>query len=339
MRDAARLDSTGLRLGQGQTVMSGWAWTGGLIGRRTVPISLLIAGLAILAFVAYTARPVSGFAINSSLTNGTETDRSDDLLDAARWSDLPGSYVDDGVRGLGGGLEYAVSEEFCAKIIPQFVDNPTCEEIRDSIQQGFDTWSLEHPLLRFEDVSDSVQAALPPSGADAPWRGYGAEIDLFALTPKEYTNVKGYGAWTQFWYKYRDPLGTNGQILSGNSMTSADIVFNSQACYFLDPALDVEGCNNFGFLLVHETGHVFGLDHVGYEDTAFFDTDYDPSNSIEIDCESPHNGLKLSPNSNSKSVMNLGLWEGETEIELSADDVGALQFLYPVCSGDELISG
>lgn len=291
-----------------------------------------VAVIVAFAVVAVAARPVAGFAIDASLTNGTPNDLSDDLLDAARWSDRQGSLVEDGVRGLGGGLEYAVSAEFCATLIPQFIDNPSCEDLRLTIQQTFDIWTRDHPKLRFKDVTGLVEPELPPSWVNDPWRGYGAEIDLLALSPDQYPNVRGYGAWTQFWYLFSDPMGTNGSILSGNSMTSADIVINSEACYYLDQAMAEDSCNNFGYLLLHETGHVFGLDHSNRTDIGYFDNDYDPSNPMLVDCESPHSGLVLSPFVNPDSVMNVDQWkQGPVRMDLSADELGALRFLYPVC--------
>ncbi len=303
------------------------------------PLWPWVAVTLVMAIAAVTtAQPVGGFAIDASLTNGTPSDSSDDLLDAARWSDSPGSYVDDRVRGLGGGLEYSISPEFCSRLIPRFIDPPSCDELRLSIQQTFDLWTQDHPKLKFEDVSGRVAPALPPSWVGDPWRGFGAEIDILALNPNQYANVSGYGAWTQFWYLYADPMGTNGRVLPGNSLTSADIVINSWACFYLDPAMAVDGCNNFGLLLLHETGHVFGLDHSNRADNGYFDSDSDSLNAILIDCESPHKGLELSQFFDPRSVMNLDQWDPEQDkMELSADDLGALRFLYPVCSEPEAL--
>lgn len=287
----------------------------------------------IQAVAAIAAEPAAGFSIDASLTNGTPSDTSDDLLDAARWSDRPGSYVENRVRGLGGGLEYSVSSDFCDSLIPRFVDNPSCEDLRVAIQQTFDLWTEDHPKLRFEDVSSRVGTELPPSWVSDPWTGYGAEIDLMALSPDEYARVQGYGAWTQFWYLFADPIATNGLVLPGNSLTSADIVINSEACFYLDPAMAAGACNNFSFLLLHETGHVFGLGHSNNEDNGYFDSDFDPLNSMLVDCETLHKGLALSSFVNPDSVMNLDQWvQRQAKVELSADEIGAIRFLYPVCS-------
>lgn len=343
MKNTLFLDGFRLRRAQQRSAIPGPIRTGHGIRtacRLSATFWPWVAVILVLAVAAVSARPAAGFSIDAGLTNGTPFDRSDDLLDAARWSDLPGSYVEDRVRGLGGGLEYAVSSEFCASLIPQFIDTPSCEELRISIQRTFDIWTQDHPALRFEDVSGRVEAELPPSWVGDPWRGFGAEIDLLALSPEQYANVGGFGAWTQFWYVFTDPLGTNGRTLPGNSLTSADIVINSQACFYLDPAMAVDGCNDFGFLLLHETGHVFGLDHSNRRGNRHFDNDFDPFNPMLIDCDSPDKGLELSPFVDPLSVMNLDRWEpGQAQMELSADELGALRFLYPICSDADATSG
>ena len=85
-----------------------------------------------------------------------------------------------------------------------------------------------------------MEAERPPSWVEDPRRGFGAEIDLLALSPDQYANVRGFGAWTRFWYVFVDSLGTNGRMLPGNSITSADIVIDSQLYFFLDPVLAEE---------------------------------------------------------------------------------------------------
>ena len=306
----------------------------------SVPVWVYLAVLLVLAFAILTVRPAAGFSIDPSLTNGTPFDRSDDLLDAARWSDGAGSYVEHGVRGLGGGLEYSISPEFCARLIPRFIDSPSCDDLRRSVQQAFDVWAEENPKLRFVDVSGRVEAQLPPSWVADPWRGFGAEIDLLALSPDQFANVRGLGAWTQLWYLFADPLGTNGRVLPGNSITSADIIINSQACFYLDPESARSRCNNFGALLLHETGHIFGLGHSNDVDNGYFDTDDDPFNAMLIDCESPRRGLKLSSSADPQSVMNPGQRElGQARMELSEDELGAIRFLYPICFDAVDLSG
>lgn len=280
-----------------------------------------------------TAVSVMAFTIDENLTNQTPIDYSDDLNDAARWSNVPGSFVAQGVRGLGEGLEFTVASDFCTRLIPLFIDDPTCPQLRQSIQQGFDLWAEGHPNLEFVDVSERVRPKLPPPGASDPWRGYGSEIDIFALSSEEYPRLGTLSASTQFWYLFADPIGTNGEVQSGNTLTSVDMVFNSASCYHFDPALTGRGCNHFGSLLLHEIGHALSLDHPNDYRGRNFDSDRDPTNPMPIDCESPTKGLKLSPSIDTQSVMTS--FPGKprpVQTELSADDLGGRNFLYPICS-------
>ena len=120
--------------------------------------------------------------------------RTDDLLDAARWSNLQGSLVTHGVRGLGGGLEYAIASDCCTTLILQIVDSPSCNKLKGVIQEKLDGWSEGHLVLHFVNETNAVGAELPPEGSAEPWRGYGAEIDIFAKDPKEYPKVERSGA-------------------------------------------------------------------------------------------------------------------------------------------------
>jgi len=279
-----------------------------------------------------------GFTLDDALTNGTPDDPSDDLLDAARWSDVPGSLVEEGVRGLGGGLEYSIASDFCTRLIPRFIDfpKPSCDELREAIRRAFDRWAAGHPVLTFTDVSARINPMLPPVGHSRPWEGFGAEIDLFALSPAEYPKVRNLGAYTSFWYLYADPLGTNGRELPGNTLTSADIVFNTSVCYHLSPALAGRGCNHFESLVLHEIGHALALDHPNEFPHRNFDTDNDPTNEIPIDCVDPTKGLKLSAKIDSNAVMNSSLGRPQpVRLELTNDDLGGRNFLYPICEEAE----
>ncbi len=275
-----------------------------------------------------------GFTLDDALTNGTPDDPSDDLLDAARWSYVPYSLVEDGVRGLGGGLEYAIAEDFCARLLPRFIDSPkpSCEQLHEAIQRAFDRWAADHPVLRFTDATGKITPTLPPAGHPRPWIGFGAEIDFFAFSPAEYPKVRGLGAYTSFWYLYMDPIGTNGRLLPGNTLTSADIVLNTTVCYYLSPELEGRGCNHFESLVLHEIGHALALGHPNEFPQRNFDSDDDPTNEIPIDCQDPLKGLKLSPKIDPNAVMNSSRGRPQpVRLELTDDDLGGRNFLYPIC--------
>ncbi len=132
----------------------------------SVVVSWLLPGFIIIG-LAVVVGPVFAFTIDEALNNATPADRTDDLSDAARWSNLQGSLVTHNVRGLGGGLEYAIASDFCTTLIPQIVDNPSCNELKDAIQETLDLWSEGHPFLYFVDKTNAVAAKLPPAGSAA----------------------------------------------------------------------------------------------------------------------------------------------------------------------------
>ena len=303
-----------------------------------------IATLTVLICVGAAITPdhASGFTTSRVLDNGTPADPSDDLQDAARWTNAPGSLVEQNVRGLGGGVEYAIAAELCSKLIPRFVESPppTCDQVHEAIRGAFDRWSEGHPVLRFVDVSGRIQPLLPPPNARDPWLGFGAEIDILALSPQEFPRVAGLGAYTGFWFLRRSPVGTNGRLLPGNTLTSVDIVVNTTSCYHLDPGLTGGRCNHFGSLMLHEIGHALGLDHPNELPHRNFDTDDDPNNNIPISCEEPTRGLRLSNVIDHHAVMNGTMGQAEpVHTALRNDDLGGRNFHYPICPTPQAPAG
>jgi hypothetical protein len=283
---------------------------------------LFIAGVLLLLS--------SGAAIGSGTALGFVT-QSGEILEPPRWSNVEGSLVEQGVRGLGGGIEYAIADDFCERLIPSFIDNPkpTCEQLKDVIKRAFDKWAAGHPVLRFTDVTGKIKAERPEGGQSGI--NLGAEIDFIAVSKI------GYSGFVEFWTEDQRPIGTNGKVLPGKTITTADILISDDLwCRHLDPALPGRHsggpCIFFEATILHEIGHALGLHHPDQYIDFNYDSDDDPTNPIPIDCEDSTKGLKLFRQFDPKAVM-ISIWRvpGWLKNELQNDDMGGRNFLYPIC--------
>lgn len=291
----------------------------------------LISFVAILLIGLVIAGSTTAFAFTVHLdgTNGTADIPGDDMFAPNRWSYIPGSFVDTFVRGLDGGIEYSIAEDFCRRLIRRFVDQPRpdCAQLRKAVKSAFDRWSEEHPHLRFVDVSHVVRTTIESPA--------GAEVDLFARHWAEYPKVRSSAAVTSWWTDDENPIGTNGQVLPGKRLLGSDIVFNSgfDVCYYYAIPIPLEDCNHFESLVLHEIGHTLGLFHSYQSKFRNFDTDDNPVNKMEIQCAEPTRALQVSWNIDEYAVMNVGTSEATPIIRrLRNDDIGGRNFLYPICS-------
>ncbi|MDJ0950140.1 MAG: hypothetical protein QNJ94_14580 [Alphaproteobacteria bacterium] len=303
------------------------------LNRATRIAALTCSIAAILATGAPNGATAWAFALSERLTNGTSFP-SDDLEDAVRWSKRPGSLVDDKVRGLGGGVEYAIADDFCDTLLPAFLDDPKpdCAALRSAIREAFDQWSADHPVLVFTDVTGKVETSLPPKTARDPRRGYGAEIDILAGTPAGFPRPGPFGAETIFYFVVADPIATNGRPIAGNTLTSSDILLNPTKCFYLDPVLERATCNHFSSLILHEIGRTLGLGQPDMNPKRNWDNDSNPLNRVVIDCEDPLDGLRLSRRIDRGAAMISGQGLAQrVQPGLTNDDIGARDFLYPSC--------
>jgi hypothetical protein len=186
----------------------------------------------------------------------------EDVMRAARWDAGESSLVGSNVRGLGGGLEYAVDDSVCTAL--RFVDRPSCDAIKAAIAEAGRRWSDGNPHIRFTDVTGLA----PPvrQGQTPGYIGVGAEVDFFADGPQTFLPFldNAIAAMTTYYYDRETlPRMTTGATAEAGlgQLVGADIRLNDARCYYLDPAAAAPGCAHFSSVVLHELGHVIGVDH------------------------------------------------------------------------------
>jgi hypothetical protein len=257
----------------------------------------------------------------------------------ARWSNMPGSLIEDGVRGLGGGLEYSVSPGFCNRLIPSFVEEvpPTCPQLRQSIQVALNRWTVKHPGLQFVDVSDGVEAVFQTGDQIGRSPVPGSEVDIFARSSVEGPRPRSYGGsvTAQFDENSTWVMGTNGRMLPGRAIAKVSLVVDTDSYFYLDPVAADGICRHFPSLMLFMGGVALGLGYPGDRSPLNWDLDEDPINRMMIDCANPLSGLRPSPNIDRRAVMASNNRDRlMVPLSLKHDDLGGRDFLYPFCDED-----
>jgi hypothetical protein len=265
--------------------------------------------------------------------DGGSGDAVADFAAAARWDMNAGSLVETGERGLGGGLEYAIDDSVCTKLI--VVDAPDCAAVKTQIGEAAARWGVGHPAIAFTDVTGKITPALAPETGG--WLGHGAEIDFFAISGDALArdHADTVAADTRAYYLFapapHDPEGRVQRAARGR-VTAADVRFNADMCFYLDPRTDAPGCAHFGSVVMHEMAHVLGLDHPDEHPERNLDTDADPGDSMALGCDGTAARLAAAPRTERYAVAN-GRWTGAGYWTrgLTYDDYAGRDALYPDC--------
>lgn len=290
-------------------------------------LTLRILSVGVFWSAVLVSSHASAFVAATGGRGERPTDPIAALAVAGRWDNNEGDLMSTGQRGLGGGLEIAISPDYCTKL--DFPEKPSCDEIKLAIIEGAARLVIDHSQVRFSDVTGLVEPQVDEAGT-----ARGAEIDFFVLDDAASKgsfpeNVAFVNTLTFFDYT---PLLTNGQR-GGTAIASADVFFAHEGkCYWLyDAALD-ENCINFGSMVMHEMTHAVGVLHPAQYAEWNVDTDDDPMNEMPIDCHDPMKGLRHSAQVDHDAVADH--WSVENRNWFSGlrnDDKAVLSFLYPKC--------
>lgn len=162
------------------------------------------------------------------------------------WSS-PGSGLED--EGLGGGLAFAVDPHLCGNIINQFKEDGggvinffnfvNCEEINDALKRAMTTWSLNHPYIKFYNVTDEciaegngVRCSLAEVYIDAKGPASDDTVDVAAFVrhnPDDVGRSYSGGRWRT---GVRAP---SGEVVEEDwNIQFSTVTFHNHICWYLD---------------------------------------------------------------------------------------------------------
>ncbi len=145
-------------------------------------------------------------------------------------------------EGLGGGLNYAWDPNLCDQLLPVFSEDVPgvsfidCDSLRAAFSRALYTWSVHHPMLHFNDVTEACTAAGDWSGG--PVDGEGCSLAELWITAKADNNSESAATATTAYSWSESFRHTDGRSASeGVHMAVGSVIgFNNEPpmCWYLD---------------------------------------------------------------------------------------------------------
>ncbi|KAL1528650.1 hypothetical protein AB1Y20_009988 [Prymnesium parvum] len=152
--------------------------------------------------------------------------------------------------GLGKGLAYVLDPSFCDQMVPLFPENEgmlglvqfvDCSELKAAIGRAMSTWSANHQLITFTDISDTATCVDQISGAltdTCPWEMFftSASGDANSGLAAFVVNARASSFdTTPPWYQQnvRSPAGV--LFTQVDQMRRSNLTLQRHICWYLDP--------------------------------------------------------------------------------------------------------
>jgi hypothetical protein len=275
--------------------------------RISLALSLLLIVCPALAASAFTIDD------NFHIFSGGVLDVESTLREAPRWDANPSAF------GLADGVSVSVAPGFATAFG----------------RSAADTLLLEEGLF---DSFTALEDAVPDFDFDITLGGGAAEIEVFAVPDTDLAfQGNNFTGVASFFADYRSNRGlTDGTTLAGWVITGGTIHINIDRFNDIADGLLLAGIlvqEDMGLhlqqLMMHEIGHMIGLEHPNEFTNANMDDDGDPTTVIPANLGPPWAGIAVSRPVGS-SIMNSGLILRTNQAFWTADDLSGLNVLYPV---------
>lgn len=201
---------------------------------------MLLVSLCTTSFVLLTLYRQSASQQKYMYLGDSERVWTDSNDDFTLWSSgLTWSYPSGGLKGLDdlyGGIRWAMHPELCDNLLPMFWDGTYmfvryvhCTTIRDAIAEAFSTWSHNHPLVQFHDVSEQCTA----DSLDAKGDCSNAQLTISFGNQNIEATQAAYVEHDVDQIEYQVQT-TSGVLVKGLATRRARMVLSNTMCWYMD---------------------------------------------------------------------------------------------------------